>query len=636
MNRLFPFLCILLLSVLPIKAQLSEKGDEQGFEIPTTTDLPEDMQAIKEARDHWWPQSMKNKDERTAWYKEARFGCFIHWGVYSTAAGYWKGKPVSGYSEHLMRKERIPLDEYKKTLVYSFNPVLFDADEWMKTAVRAGMKYFIITAKHHDGFAMFPSEAYPYDIRLTSFHRDPMKELREAARKYGVKFGFYYSHAFDWEHPCAPGNDWEYRHPGGDQRLGGINWWNSEYHHYLAEADKYVKEKSIPQILELIHNYQPDILWFDTPGKLPLYQNIRILKTIREADPNQQIVVNGRLARFGKMNLGDYVNTGDRAAFFFPQQGLWESIPTTNESYGYSASDTKRKSVKHFVRLIESAVSKGGNILMNVGPMGNGKWDQRDVDIFLGIGNWMKKNGNSIYGAGRTDLPIQQWGVLTAKYDTLYAHIHQWPKDGRITIGGLRSNIRKAWMLSEQQQKEVRWKRINKDDCQLLLSGPMPDTLSTVVAFTIDKKTDACPDRLLNAHTDNILYTFDATLTGKGLGYGDGKVNRNYVKNWKDNSQQMDWSFRLNEKATYTLYLDYNTVKAEDQGTVMVTIDNQSFEVSYQGFTERQGTNRLKVGVIHLKKGLHHCTLQGKEYKGEQYMCPIAILLNNKLNNKDR
>ena len=316
MNRLFPFLCILLLSVLPIKAQLSEKGDEQGFEIPTTTDLPEDMQAIKEARDHWWPQSMKNKDERTAWYKEARFGCFIHWGVYSTAAGYWKGKPVSGYSEHLMRKERIPLEEYKKTLVYSFNPVLFDADEWMKTAVMAGMKYFIITAKHHDGFAMFPSEAYPYDIRLTSFHRDPMKELREAARKYGVKFGFYYSHAFDWEHPCAPGNDWEYRHPGGDQRLGGTNWWNSEYHDYLSEADKYVKEKSIPQILELIHNYQPDILWFDTPGKLPLYQNIRILKTIREADPNQQIVVNGRLARFGKMNLGDYVNTGDRAAFF--------------------------------------------------------------------------------------------------------------------------------------------------------------------------------------------------------------------------------------------------------------------------------------------------------------------------------
>lgn len=629
MNRLSPFLCILLLSVLPIKAQLSEKGDEQGFEIPTTTDLPEDMQAIKEARDHWWPQSMKNKDERTAWYKEARFGCFIHWGVYSTAAGYWKGKPVSGYSEHLMRKERIPLDEYKKTLVYSFNPVLFNADEWMKTAVKAGMKYFIITAKHHDGFAMFPSEAYPYDIRLTSFHRDPMKELREAARKYGVKFGFYYSHAFDWEHPCAPGNDWEYRHPGGDQRLGGTNWWNSEYHDYLSEADKYVKEKSIPQILELIHNYQPDILWFDTPGKLPLYQNIRILKTIREADPNQQIVVNGRLARFGKMNLGDYVNTGDRAAFFYPQQGLWESIPTTNESYGYSASDTKRKSVKHFVRLIESAVSKGGNILMNVGPMGNGKWDPRDIEIFEGIGRWMNKNGNSIYGADRTDLPIQQWGVITEKKDTLYAHIHQWPSNGRLTIGGLQSDIKQAWMLSEQDNKEVKWKRINKNDCQLFLQGNMPDTLSTVIAFTLKEPLASFPERLLDAHEDNILYAFDSKLIGKGLGYGDGKVNRNYVTNWKDNSQKMSWSFRLNEKAKYTIYLDYNTVKKEDHGEVTVTIDDLSFKIPYQGYIEQQGTKRIKVGSIDLKKGSHSCTLHGNSYEGEQYMRPIAIILTN-------
>ena len=627
MKRLFLLLSILLISFISIQAQQTTKGDEQGFEIPSTTDLPEDMQEIKEAREGWWTLSQKNKDERTEWYREARFGCFIHWGVYSTAAGYWAGKPVSGYSEHLMRKERIPLDIYKDSLVYTFNPILFDAEEWIKTAVKAGMKYFIITAKHHDGFAMYPSDAYYYNIRLTPFHRDPMMELRNAARKYGVTFGFYYSHAFDWEHPCAPGNDWEYDHPGGDKQLGGTNWWKSEYRSYLSKADQYVKEKSIPQILELIHNYQPDILWFDTPGKLPLYQNIRILKAIREADPKQQIVVNGRLVRFGKVNMGDYVNTGDRAAHFFPQQGLWESIPTTNESYGYSASDTLRKSVSHFVRLIESAVSKGGNILMNVGPMGNGKWDPRDVDIFLGIGKWMKKNGRSIYGADRADLPIQSWGVITNKHDTLYAHIHQWPTNGHLTISGLRNNIIKAWFLSEQNQKEVKWKRINNNDCQLILQGDMPDTLSTVVAFITDKKVPNYPLRLLDAHTDNILYTFDSELGGKGLGYGDGKVNRNYVKNWRDNSQRMDWSFRLNENAHYTVFLDYNTVKEEDNGTVVISFDKQTFVVPYQGFTERQGTRRIKVGNISLPKGSHHCSLQGKAYSGEQYMCPIAISL---------
>ncbi len=608
-------------------AQQIHRGDEQGMEIPAFTDLPEDMQEIKEAIDGWWTDSQKNKAQRTAWYKEARFGCFIHWGVYSTAAGYWEGKPVSGYSEHLMRKEKIPLEVYKDSLVYSFNPSLFNAEEWMQTVVKAGMKYFIITAKHHDGFAMFPSDAYPYDIRQTSFHRDPMLELRNAARKYGVKFGFYYSHAFDWEHPCAPGNDWEYDHPGGDKLLGGSNWWNSDMKSYLPVADQYVKEKSIPQIQELIKKYHPDILWFDTPSKLPLYQNIRILKAVREADPNQQIVINGRLVRYGKMNMGDYVNTGDRAAFFFPQQGLWESIPTTNESYGYSASDTKRKSVKHFVRLIESAVSKGGNILMNVGPMGNGKWDQRDVDIFLGIGRWMKKNGNSIYGADRSDLPIQSWGVITQKNDTLYAHVHQWPIDGFIIIGGLRSSIQKAWLLSELSQRELEWKRINSNDCQLSVPMIMPDTLSTVIAFTLKTNLSAYPVRLLDTRTDNVLYTFDSNLIGKGLGYGDGKVNRNYIKNWQDNSQQMAWEFRVNENVRYAVYLDYNTMKADDEGTVFVSIDKQSFEVPYSGYTERQGTKCIKVGNILLKKGSHTCLLHGKTHTGEQYMTPIAIRL---------
>ena len=189
---------------------------------------------------------MENHEERMAWFREAKFGCFVHWGVYSVPAGIWKGKEVTGYSEHLMRKERIPLEEYKTSLVETFNPVRFDADEWMQHVADAGMKYFIITSKHHDGFAMFPSDAYPYDIRMTKYGKDPMRELRDAARRRGIKFGFYYSHAFDWEHPDAPGNDWEYDHPGGDKRLGGVNWWESEeYRPYLAHVEKYLQEKGI-------------------------------------------------------------------------------------------------------------------------------------------------------------------------------------------------------------------------------------------------------------------------------------------------------------------------------------------------------------------------------------------------------
>ncbi|MBU5819092.1 alpha-L-fucosidase, partial [Acinetobacter baumannii] len=163
-----------------------------------------------------------------------------HWGVYSQAGGEWKGQKVSGYAEHLMRKEKISRDEYLE-LAHHFNPVLFNADTWVRNAKEAGMNYLIITSKHHDGFAMYDSKVSDFNImQQTPFKRDPMKELSAACKKYGVKFGFYYSHAFDWEHPDAPGNDWEYKNPGGDLNLyGGANWFDV-HPELLPKAVKYV------------------------------------------------------------------------------------------------------------------------------------------------------------------------------------------------------------------------------------------------------------------------------------------------------------------------------------------------------------------------------------------------------------
>jgi len=317
-HYLIVFFILLSFTVYP-----QNNGDEQGMALLEGLQLPQDKKAVTDAYNSWWADSRKNIDQRMEWYNDAKFGCFIHWGVYSVPAGMWKGKKVGGYTEHLMRKAQIPLVKYIKELVLPFNPVDFDADEWMRTIRDAGMKYVVITAKHHDGFAMYFSDVYPYDLSLTKYNKDPMKELREAARKYNIKFGFYYSHAFDWEHPGAPGNDWEYPdHPGGDRLVGGSDWWLTRSD-FLPIADKYVREKSIPQIQELIKKYDPDLMWFDTPHKLPLYQNIKILEAIREADPENKIIVNGRLARFGNNNLGDYVNTGDRAAHFYPTDTVW-------------------------------------------------------------------------------------------------------------------------------------------------------------------------------------------------------------------------------------------------------------------------------------------------------------------------
>ena len=615
---------LFVLGILMGTSLHAQTGDEQGLVIPETMSLPQDREAVVNAVQGWWTESRQNYQERMAWYNEAKFGCFIHWGVYSVPAGIWKGKVLGGYTEHLMRKGCIPLEQYKQELVVPFNPVDFDADEWMQHVVDAGMKYFIITAKHHDGFALFPSDAYPYDIRLTTYQKDPMKALREAARKRGIKFGFYYSHAFDWEHPDAPGNDWDYDNPGGDKLLGGANWWEGERKDFLPHAEKYVTEKSIPQIRELIRHYEPDILWFDTPAKLPLYLNVRILEAIREEDPQHRIVVNGRLVRFGGENMGDYRNTGDRAAFFFPTEGPWESIPTTNESYGYSVVDTVRKSVSHFVRLLASATAKGGNILMNVGPMGNGKWDERDVAIFNGVGKWLQVNGESIYGAERTDLPVQPWGVTTQKGDTLYAHVYDFPANRRLVIGGLRSDISKVWLVS-RPDLQVTFRRLNADDAELLLPQEAPDSINTVVALLVKERKDSNPVRLLDAESENIFYAFDAELVGSGLGYGDGKPNRNYVKGWNNNNQSLKWNFRLNAQAEYDVYLDYNTVHKQDSGTVIVEIAGKSFEADYKGFTEKDGTNSIKLGTILIEKGHNVCNLKGKAFKGDSYLNPIAV-----------
>src|SRR2546429_2431101 len=197
----------------------------------------------------WWRESMKTRDERLQWWREARFGMFVHWGVYSGLGGTWRGHPGKGYAEHIQRMLKIPIPVYRDQVAGKFNPSEFNADEWVHIAKDAGMGYFIITAKHHDGFAMYDSKVSDYNIvQATPFKRDPMKELKAACQKYGLKFGFYYSHAFDWGDANAPGNDWDYDNPGGDRGLhGGRNWWDASPE-LPAKVRKYVDEKSIPQL----------------------------------------------------------------------------------------------------------------------------------------------------------------------------------------------------------------------------------------------------------------------------------------------------------------------------------------------------------------------------------------------------
>ena len=610
---------------MPVAAQTKGDEDKEMFNKAKQRD----QQAIDDALNGWWTASIKTHDKRIQWWREAKFGMFIHFGIYSLPGGEWKGHKVDGYAEHLMRKEKIFRKDYL-AIAHQFNPVKFNADEWIRHAKNAGMKYFIITSKHHDGFAMFDSKVSDFNImQQTPFRRDPMAELAAAAKKQGIKFGFYYSHAFDWEDPDAPGNDWEYKNPGGDSALyGGINWFNL-HPELLPKAVKYVNEKAIPQIIELLKKYHPDILWFDTPSKLPLSENIRIMKAIRAVDSN--VVINGRLARTAAISFGDYKNTADRPAEFYPVTGDWEAIPTTNESYGYHKFDSSHKPVSHFIRLLASAASRGGNLLMNIGPKGDGEFDKKDVHILDGIGNWLRNNGESIYGTKAGPLPLQNWGVSTMKGNKLYLHVFNYPADGKLYAGGLLSAFSNVYLLAGSK-KQLTAKRLNEKDIVINLPKKAPDTVNTVIIIELKNKaaTDAVRFIAPNIPVTRLL-AFDAVQHGDGLSFGDGKTNKFYVDGWKSMQQSLSWTMRLLKEGRYHVVIKY--LAGDNSGGGFKLVMDNGHEFNYT--VDTNANNALitkKLAEIAIGSGIHEIEIKPTGITKQELMklLEIQLILSDK------
>jgi alpha-L-fucosidase len=566
------------------------------------------------------------RDARLGWWREARFGMFIHWGVYSGLSGTWQGKAYGGYGEHIQRMAKIPIPVYHREVAGKFNPTGFDADAWVRLAKEAGMGYFVITAKHHDGFAMYDSKVSDATIvKATPFARDPMVELRDACRRHGLKFGFYYSHAFDWGEADGPGNDWDFDNPGGDRRLGGSEWWNTTPE-FLPRARRYVDTKSIPQIQELIRNYDPDILWFDTPHKLPPEENRRILAAVRAANPS--LVINGRLIG----GLGDYDSTCDRPAEFPPHAGDWEGIPTTNESYGYNANDHSHKPPAHFIRLLAKSAARGGNQLMNIGPTGDGLIDPADTTILRGIGAWWSVNGESIRGTVRTPLAVQAWGESTRRDDTLFLHVFDWPKSGRLVVGGLRTEVRRAYLLSAPDQP-LETRRAGPD---LAVSVPSvaPDATDSVVVLECDGPPLADPARLLSTEVAaNSLHVYDGALQG-GLRYSPGKRGDDRVLNWTRSADAVLWTVRVTEPATFDLAIHYDAPAAikspklveGDAGKELAAAQSAAggvyaVEVDGHAITGTVRTGDLlsdTLGVITLAPGEHVLRVVAREITGKE------------------
>lgn len=556
----------------------------------------------------WWTDSKLTRDERLEDWRDARFGCFIHWGASSILGSNWKGKAYGGYGEHIQRMAKIPCEEYRREVAGNFNPTEFDADEWARVIKAAGMRYVIITAKHHDGFAMFDSDASDYNILdATPFGRDPMAELKAACDKNGLKFGFYYSHAFDWGEPNGSGNDWDYENPGGDKHLfaSKSTKWFDVHPEIAPRIRQYVDEKSIPQVVELVTKYDPDFLWFDTPHKLPPEENIRILKAARTAKPS--IVINSRgVSGYDGMpdHFGDYESTGDRAVDFPTKAGDWEAIPTTNESYGYNATDDSHKTPEFLVRVLVKAVARGGNMLLNIGPKGDGVIDAIDVSILKGIGQWMDVNEESIRGANRTTLPVQAWGESTRKENMFYLQVFDWPSDGVLELGGFLGHVTKAWLLSDKSKTAISYERTDKMTVQFEVPTDAPDVASSVIVVEVDDAENVDAHRLISANQNNMLRAFDGIAEGGEFKYGNGKITNNGVSSWKNSEQSMTWPVYLNAAAKYNVVAEYKAYKQANEFTVEFGNSTLSGTAQTDLSKSRDGEYIMQeLGVVNLAVG---------------------------------
>ena len=423
----------------------------------------------------------KQDAERVKWWREAKFGMFIHWGLYAVPAGEWKTGEISQhpYGEWIMYHLKIPVRQYEK-LAGQFNPVNFNADEWVKLAKNTGMKYMVITSKHHDGFSMFDTKVTDYDIvDATPFKRDPRKELAEACKREGIKFGFYYSVDRDWHHPDAQGNElkqsnsWDY--PDEEKK----------------DFNKYVEEFAKPQIEELLTHYGPlGIMWFDGIAKKTAEQNESIIEMVRKYQPD--CLINSRLGDWKSYKWGDYRSMDDNRVSNRDLGYGWENPGTLNRSYAYNKYDDKWRSPTEVIRMLVEIASNGGNYLLNIGPKGDGSIPEESVKILDEMGRWMEKNSESIYGTSPSPLERPAWGCYTAKPGKLYVHVFTIPQDQKLEVLGLSSKVNKAYLLADPDKRSLRTSRGRKNKVTIrfparTLSSEYIDRHDTVVVLEVTK-----------------------------------------------------------------------------------------------------------------------------------------------------
>ncbi|HEY4416914.1 MAG TPA: alpha-L-fucosidase [Verrucomicrobiae bacterium] len=515
------------------------------------------------------PETPAQKAERMKWWNDARFGMFIHWGVYSVPAGEWNGN--TNYAEWFLEETHMPVSQYEK-YANQFNPTNFDALTWVKAAKAAGVKYIVITSKHHDGFAMYPTKLSDWSISRTPFKRDPLAELAAACKKEGIKFCLYYT-VMDWH-----SSDWGVRRPWNDVAA-------KDGPPDMDRFENYMKG----QLKEIITSYGPlGLLWFDGNWEKPwtAKRGQEIYNYVRTLQPS--IIVNNRVGKPENTPGGGFAKTGEIGDYGTPEQTIpptgfgpgvyWESCMTMNDHWGYNKADQNFKSAQTLVRNLIDCSSKGGNYLLNVGPTSAGIIPAPEVERLKEIGDWMKLNSVAIYGTSASPFKRLPWGRCTQKADgkntILYLHVFDWPTDGKLVVPGLKNQIVDAYLLKPNW---IGWHSHLKtaggnDGVTISLPATAPDAISSTIVLKV-KGAAEVDQAAIHQKADGSfeLKAADADLTG-GLQY-EADSAKDCIGYWTSPKDSPSWTFNVTKPRRFQVTAE---VAAQGEANFKVIVGDQS------------------------------------------------------------
>lgn len=431
--------------------------------------------------------------KRTEWFRHDRFGMFIHWGLYS----------IPGKGEWIRSHQQLTIEEYEPYFEH-FNPQQYHPDQWAKAAKAAGMKYMVLTAKHHDGFCLFDSQYTDYKSTNTPCGRDLVREYVEAVRQEGLKVGLYFS-LIDWHHPDFP------KYADRNHPMRG----REKYKEEVIDFDRYL-EYMHHQIEELVTNYgKIDILWFDFSYDDMCGEKWRateLMKMVRSHQP--EVIVDNRLETSGEgfgsivtHDISDFSGDFVSPEQIVPHEGIrnvdgepvpWELCLTMNNNWGYNPTDHLYKSSRTLIRKLVECVSKNGNMILNVGPDAQGNIPEKSLKILEDFHQWMEKNGESLYGCtGAYELPKPEWGYYTKKGNVIYAHVFEQPIGPLALLGIEKESISFMSFLHDGSEVKISnsWTTFAFGDVAFAEFGevghftyPLPDDIDTVIKIELKKE----------------------------------------------------------------------------------------------------------------------------------------------------